>query len=656
MPKVSIIIPFNNVEVYIRECLTSVVCQTLKDIEIICVNDASTDGSKSIVEEFASKDERIKIIDLQERQGQGYARNRAIEAATGDYIGFVDSDDKVEVDMFEVLYNNALKNDNDITICQAREYDDINDKYILSDYYSLTLLNKMGDSVFAAEDVKDELLDINVVLWNKIYKRTYLEKIGEKFPEGFIYEDLPFFFGTFLPAKRIQIVWKNFYIYRVNRKNSTMQQFNKKILDRLPMVSLTYEKMKKCGYLNDIQDRIKGWIINDLFHRYTLLKENFQREYFFEMKKIFQSLDIEDIENPYWKSVYHFQGYLLVLNNTFEDFNQKIFNEYLDIHEIENRLRTEMCSSQSVDAKISLLYSDLNKTYDYTNKLSQECNARISGETEKIYKDISLVYEEISKNYNYTDTLSDKLNEQTDAKLQEVKENISSVNNSVNIIQNDYLSKFQFEDTFNSEVKNIYEEIAFNYDKTNEIFNNEINNLKADVDITSSQIKKEFGELKSELTSGIDYLNAQTDEKISHIKSDINDKIAGVYEKIAQDYNNLTYLIENNSDSIIKTTDKKIEEKICIIYDDINKIKNVIKSDIIDSENSISQRINDANNRIVLDFNSKIDDIHKLTEKKLDYQKKLYEEQIQKLNERINYLSKSPIKRFLEKIMKKKKK
>ncbi|MBQ9786506.1 MAG: hypothetical protein IJW25_03455, partial [Clostridia bacterium] len=82
---------------------------------------------------------------------------------------------------------------------------------------------------------------------------TTLNKIGEKFPEGFIYEDLPFFFGTYLPAKRAQIIWEKLYFYRVRAKNSTMQQVNKKVLDRLPMVSLTYEKMKNTKYLLDIK-------------------------------------------------------------------------------------------------------------------------------------------------------------------------------------------------------------------------------------------------------------------------------------------------------------------------------------------------------------------------------------------------------------------
>ena len=90
---------------------------------------------------------------------------------------------------------------------------------------------------------EENILDINVVIWNKIFKREFLNKINAKFEEGYIFEDLPFFFYTFLKAEKVNIVWESLYYYRQNRKNSTMQQFNNKILDRPYMVSLTYEKI-----------------------------------------------------------------------------------------------------------------------------------------------------------------------------------------------------------------------------------------------------------------------------------------------------------------------------------------------------------------------------------------------------------------------------
>ena len=119
MTKISIIIPFQNVENYITKCLSSVVNQTLEDIEIICINDGSKDESDKIAEEFAQKDGRIIILNTQKPQGQAYARNLGLKIANGEYIGFVDSDDWIGLDMFEKMYNTAKSGDTDITMCKA---------------------------------------------------------------------------------------------------------------------------------------------------------------------------------------------------------------------------------------------------------------------------------------------------------------------------------------------------------------------------------------------------------------------------------------------------------------------------------------------------------------------------------------------------------
>ena len=114
MAKISVVVPVYNVEAYLERCLDSLINQTLSDIEIICVNDGSTDSSPEKLEEFAKKDSRIKIIN-QENGGLSAARNTGIEAATGEYIGFVDSDDYVDLDFYEKLYNAATSHNADIS-------------------------------------------------------------------------------------------------------------------------------------------------------------------------------------------------------------------------------------------------------------------------------------------------------------------------------------------------------------------------------------------------------------------------------------------------------------------------------------------------------------------------------------------------------------
>ncbi len=483
MIKVSIIIPFNNVEQYIEQCLDSVINQTLKDIEIILINDASNDKSRELVQHYINNDERIKIIDINERKGQGYARNRGIEIARGQYIGFVDSDDFIEKNMFEKLYNTAVKDDTDITMCMVNEYDDINGKYISSDYYSLDILQRFEERVFSAEDTKNEILDINMALWNKIYKRDFLLKTGEKFPEGFIYEDLPFFFGTYSKAQRINIVWKILYHYRINRKNSTMVQFNNKILDRIPMVSLTYEKLKNISFLSDMKQKIQGWIINDLFHRYILMKENYHREYFFLMKKVFQGLDIKNPNDWYWKTIYHFNGYLLVMNNSFEDFTQKIFNEYLDIREIENRLHSEITDNFDIEMRLGKAENLLSEQKTINEEISEIKENFNMLKQEQAYIKKVLLNSDLSKeninSYSSNANLKDEMN--------------WCIKNETNNLYNDIKD-------LSYVLYNNYVEMGKNLDKTN----TRINNLEAKIDLLQKNIEKDLIELKNEIKNIIE--------------------------------------------------------------------------------------------------------------------------------------------------------
>lgn len=608
MPKVSIIIPFNNVENYIEQCLDSVLFQTLSDIEVILINDASTDKSRKIAQIYADNDKRIKFIDLTERKGQGYARNRAIEIATGEYIGFVDSDDFIEREMFEELYEKAKADDTDITMCQVREYDDLNEYYISSDYYSLESLITFGEKTFSAEDTKNQILDINVALWNKLYKRDYLNKIGEKFPEGFIYEDLPFFFGTYLPAKKINIVWKNLYSYRVNRKNSTMQQFNDKILDRLPMVSLTYEKIKSVTYLNDLKQRIQGWIINDLFHRYTLLKENYHKEYFFLMKKVFENINIENIEDDYWKRVYHFEGYLLVLNNSFEAFNQKVFNEYLDIHKIEDRIQSQIIGIDEIDRRFGLIYDDLNNVYKYSENIVETAKNQLKEELSVDAK-ISSIYDEITKS---AENINSNLNKQVDLSISQTDEKISKV----------------------------YDEITKNYEYTNNLTDNVKNELKERTDILNQEIANQLKEKSRDLYSDI--------KDLSFVVQDNFVELSKEQEKIREEFQKI--IVETS-----KQQEETTNEKIYALNEKLDKIAFLVeqqkqKNDLEIAE--LTKKIEQEKKQTSEIISSmKNEFIILLTEEQKKQEKIILEisNQIKDLENTLREEMKSPIKKLIEK-------
>lgn len=304
MTKVSIIIPFHNVENYIEECLTSVVNQTLKDIEIICIDDGSTDNSRSIVENFKANDNRIILLSCEEQKGQSTARNMAIDIAKGDFIGFVDADDIADTTMFEKLFFNADITGADITMCQANLLDDKTKELSSNDYFELKSFDKYSNSAFTAEMTPDELLNYPAVIWNKIFRTKFLKTINAKFAEGFIYEDLPFCYETYIKAQKVNIVWEKLYNYRINREFSTMQNSDKKVYDRIPMVSKTYDLFQNLSYFDKMNGKFISWITEDIFHRYTLLEKQYYEPYYYEMKKLFESFEIgekekEEIEKSY---------------------------------------------------------------------------------------------------------------------------------------------------------------------------------------------------------------------------------------------------------------------------------------------------------------------------------------------------------------------
>ena len=181
MPKISVIIPVYNVEKYLAECLTSVVNQTFKDIEIICVNDGSTDNSPKILEEFAQKDDRIRIIN-QENQGLSAARNTGLDVETGEYVSFLDSDDFVRTD----LYADIQKLLPAELICFNAKIFPISEKY--------RTLQNYTQCQFDGEQPMEEklILKTNVHVWNKVFRTSIIKENNIRFPKGLYFEDFPF--------------------------------------------------------------------------------------------------------------------------------------------------------------------------------------------------------------------------------------------------------------------------------------------------------------------------------------------------------------------------------------------------------------------------------------------------------------------------------
>lgn len=241
MVKISVIIPVYNSEKYLKKCIDSILNQTMKDIEIILINDGSTDRSEEIIDNYIKEDRGNIIKYNQENAGQAVARNKGIELAKGEFISFIDSDDYIDKCMLEDLYNEAKTKQLDIVICDY--FEDIKGNLI----YKKQILREH------TELIKDYILFVAGPC-NKIIKTEILKKNNIKFPENIFYEDIAIMPALVIYSKKIGYLKKAYYYY-VIRENSTMRQikYNKNLdsiffaLNYLENIFITenqYEKYK----------------------------------------------------------------------------------------------------------------------------------------------------------------------------------------------------------------------------------------------------------------------------------------------------------------------------------------------------------------------------------------------------------------------------
>ncbi len=372
--KVSIVVPVYNADLYLEECLKSLVNQTLQDIEIICVNDNSKDKSLKILQKYARSDNRVKIINLKETAGQSKARNVALEVCCGEYIGFVDADDFVDLDMYEKMYNKAQKSD--IVMCQAKVFDDKVQTYRDDEYFALSCFDEnFSEEPFAPEDTKDFITDINVSVWNKIYRRDFLEKIKVKFQEGYIYEDFLYFYEVYTKAKKAVLLKEFLYTYRINSVNSTMTKTDKNVKDRIDMVSSAYAVLREQKYFPEIKSKVVSSIIHDIFYRFLIIDTRYQKEYFFKMQKFFRTIETKDIDDTLIKSRYY-SHFCEIKKSSYDEIIKYFFNQetqgsaYVEhaknilereYAELENRKRENAKSREIQDFEIKQRLAEIKK-------------------------------------------------------------------------------------------------------------------------------------------------------------------------------------------------------------------------------------------------------------------------------------------------------
>lgn len=208
--KISVIIPVYNVEKYLDTCLTSVLMQTFQDFEIICINDCSTDNTINILKRYAKKDDRIRLLFNETNSGSGYSRNRGLDIAKGKYIFFLDSDDWISLNAFELLYERCEKDSLDVLIYKNIIYSDNNSIFGNEKHQDEEFLHKYDGKIFNYLDLNKEIFHLPITPYNKVYKKSFLDENNICFSE-----DLQFHIKSILLANKVSYIPKILYAHRI---------------------------------------------------------------------------------------------------------------------------------------------------------------------------------------------------------------------------------------------------------------------------------------------------------------------------------------------------------------------------------------------------------------------------------------------------------
>ena len=304
-PKVSICVPIYNMEKYLSECLDSLVNQTLKDIEIVCVNDESKDKSLDILNEYSKKYSNIKVIS-QKNTGLGGARNTGLKNASGEYVGFVDADDFVEKDMYQKLYDAAIKEKAEISMCNLKFYPpDVKTKK--------TIWFKEYKGI-----VDGEFLNKNTQPWNKIVSKDLIKRTNFEFYEK---NGDGMFVLLMIQANGIVSINDKLYNYRVGHSSMSTNYKLDNFIISINSAHKQIEELSKTNLVGQYKEYFEYRLIYSLIQGLAIAAKKCNKEVFNKYKKELKELKYK--KNIYTKKLlkkefsfvkYYGMVYILPLN------------------------------------------------------------------------------------------------------------------------------------------------------------------------------------------------------------------------------------------------------------------------------------------------------------------------------------------------------
>ncbi len=317
MPKVSVIVPIYNVEKYLEKCINSLLSQTLEDIQIILVNDGSKDNSGNIAKEYEKNNKDRVIYVEKENGGLSDARNYGLKYATGDFIAFLDSDDYIEKNAYEEMYNKAIEENADYVECD----------------FIWEFPNKIRvDKQYPYKNKKDMLSFVRVVAWNKLIKRQLITDNNLEFPKGLRYEDVEFTYKLIPFVNKFAYVDKPF-IHYVQREGSIANVQNERTAEIFTVLDNVIEFYKKNNiyeeYRNELEYNYARYLLCSSLKRMCKIKDKTIRE-----KLLTESWERLNLNFPNWKENVILKTVNIGKNKYMRTVNKSTYKIYSKILEI----------------------------------------------------------------------------------------------------------------------------------------------------------------------------------------------------------------------------------------------------------------------------------------------------------------------------------
>lgn len=294
MVKVSLVVPVYNVENYLARCLDYCINQSYVDIEIICINDGSTDGSLNILNHYQKLDSRIKIIN-KENGGLSSARNAGIAAASGKYVLFVDSDDFISTIAVEKLVENAEKYNSDMVV-----FDYINHNGHEYIQHTIDEPSITSDKCFNIDTLGGIMYNrIPVATCFKLYNLSFIKENEILFDEGLIYEDVAYYAKVFTKAKRITYLSEPLYSYTISRDGRILERCDEKLLDIFSVYEIAEKNLRESGYYEKYKLAFESSMISDIMWKFSVINNELKPIFFERFHNLEKFINLESYKDMF---------------------------------------------------------------------------------------------------------------------------------------------------------------------------------------------------------------------------------------------------------------------------------------------------------------------------------------------------------------------